>query len=179
MQKIMVIMLFWLLMPFYSWAISLEEIQSQPERYVKMDESRSCINYIDAESIHSLRCDPPYYTLLGDVYYVGRSDNLIFKVTEVFCYDYQRSRRELAKSIQLRDRNISYDQLNKAIFKELIQNTGIVGSVISEKAYNTAGTFLQDVPTNKFRNNKIILNAPNSHDADYMFYRYYGQHFLY
>lgn len=58
MQKIMVIMLFWLLMPFYSWAISLEEIQSHPERYVKMDESRSCINYIDAESIHSLRCDP-------------------------------------------------------------------------------------------------------------------------
>ena len=50
MQKIMVIMLFWLLMPFYSWAISLEEIQSHPERYVKMDESRSCINYIDAES---------------------------------------------------------------------------------------------------------------------------------
>lgn len=143
-------MLFWLLMPFYSWAISLEDIQSHPERYVKMDESRSCINYIDAESIHSLRCDPPYYTLLGDVYYVGRSDNLIFKVTEVFCYDYQRSRRELAKSIQLRDRNISYDQLNKAIFKELIQNTGIVGSVISEKAYNTAGTFLQDVATNKF-----------------------------
>ena len=94
MQKIMVIMLFWLLMPFYSWAISLEEIQSHPERYVKMDESRSCINYIDAESIHSLRCDPPYYTLLGDVYYVGRSDNLIFKVIEVFCYDYQRSRRE-------------------------------------------------------------------------------------
>lgn len=44
MQKIMVIMLFWLLMPFYSWAISLEEIQSHPERYVKMDESRSCIN---------------------------------------------------------------------------------------------------------------------------------------
>lgn len=77
------------------------------------------------------------------------------------------------------DRNISYDQLNKAIFKELIQNTGIVGSVISEKAYNTAGAFLQDVPTNKFRNNKIILNAPSSHDADYMFYRYYGQHFLY
>ena len=123
MQKIMVIMLFWLLMPFYSWAISLEEIQSHPERYVKMDESLSCINYIDAESIHSLRCDPPYYTLLGDVYYVG--------------------------------------------------------SVISNKAYNTAGTFLQDVPTNKFRNNKIRLNAPNSHDADYMFYRYYGQHFLY
>lgn len=120
MQKIMVIMLFWLLMPFYSWAISLEEIQSHPERYVKMDESRSCINYIDAESIHSLRCDPPYYTLLGDVYYVGRSDNLIFKVTEIFCYDYQRSRRELEKSIQLRDRNISYDQLNKAIFEELI-----------------------------------------------------------
>lgn len=179
MQKIMVIMLFWLLMPFYSWAISLEEIQSHPERYVKMDESRSCINYIDAESIHSLRCDPPYYTLLGDVYYVGRSDNLIFKMTEVFCYDYQRSRRELAKSIQLRDRNISYDQLNKAIFEELIQNTGIVGSVISNKAYNTAGTFLQDVPTNKFRNNKIRLNAPNSHDADYMFYRYYGQHFWY
>ena len=108
-----------------------------------------------------------------------RSTLLIFKVTEVFCYDYQRSRRELEKSIQLRDRNISYDQLNKAIFEELIQNTGIVGSAISNKAYNTAGTFLQDVPTNKFRNNKIRLNAPNSHDADYMFYRYYGQHFLY
>lgn len=35
MQKIMVIMLFWLLMPFYSWAISLEAIQSHAERYVK------------------------------------------------------------------------------------------------------------------------------------------------
>ena len=54
-----------------------------------------------------------------------------------------------------------------------------MGSVISEKAYNTAGTFLQEVPTSEFRNKKIILNAPNSHDADYMFYRYYGQHFLY
>lgn len=179
MWKFIVTILFFVLMPFYSWAISLEEIQRHPERYVKLDESQSCVNYIDVESIHSLRYESPYYTLQGDVYYVGRSDNLIFKVTEVFCYDYRRSIRELAKSIRLRDRNISNNQLNRAIYEELKQDSGIVGSVISEKAYNTAGTFLQEVPTSEFRNKKIILNAPNSHDADYMFYRYYGQHFLY
>lgn len=65
MQKIMVIMLFWLLMPFYSWAISLEEIQGHPERYVKMDESRSCINYIDAEI-------NPLFTMRSTLLYVIR-----------------------------------------------------------------------------------------------------------
>ena len=48
MQKIMVIMLFWLLMPFYSWAISLEEIQSHPERYVKetLIKSQNSISHV-------------------------------------------------------------------------------------------------------------------------------------
>ena len=48
MQKIMVIMLFWLLMPFYSWAISLEEIQSHPERYVKetLIQSQNSISHV-------------------------------------------------------------------------------------------------------------------------------------
>ena len=48
MQKIMVIMLFWLLMPFYSWAISLEEIQSHPERYVKetLIQSQTSISHV-------------------------------------------------------------------------------------------------------------------------------------
>ena len=85
MRKFIVTILFLALTPFYSWAISLEEIQRHPERYVKLDESQSCVNYIDVESIHSLRYESPYYTLQGDVYYVGRSDNLIFKVTEIFC----------------------------------------------------------------------------------------------
>ena len=59
MQKIMVIMLFWLLMPFYSWAISLEEIQSHPERYVKetLIQSQNSISHVfsyNASSYSSL-----------------------------------------------------------------------------------------------------------------------------
>lgn len=66
MQKFIVTILFLILMPFYSWAVSLEELQSNPERYIKMNESQSDINYMDVESIQSLRYEPPYYTLQGD-----------------------------------------------------------------------------------------------------------------
>ena len=54
MRKFIVIILFLALTPFYSWAISLEEIQRNPERYVKLNESQSYISYMDVESIH---CD--------------------------------------------------------------------------------------------------------------------------
>lgn len=177
MRKFIVIILFLALTPFYSWAISLEEIQRNPERYVKLNESQSYISYMDVESIHSLRYEPPYYTLQGDMYGISCKENTIFKVTEVFYYDYRRSGEELAKSIRARYRNITNNQLNQAIYQELKRDSGVEGSVISGKAYDKAGNFLQNVYTYEFKNNKIVIMTPVSREANYMFYRYYNINF--
>lgn len=181
MQKFIVTILFLILMPFYSWAISLEEIQSNPERYVKMDEDYQLAStfYMDVNSIQSLCYEPPYYTLQGDVYGVSWGENFIGKMTGIFYYDYRRSGEELAKSIRGRYRNITNNQLNQAIYQELKRDSGVEVSLISGSGYDKAGKFLHDVPMSafEFKNDKIDIMTLSSRIANYVFYRYYNINF--
>ena len=178
-KKFIVTILFLVLTPFYSWAISLEEIQSNPERYVKMNENQLYIDYMDVESIQSLRYEPPYYTLQGDTYLVVRGKNIFYKTTMIFYYDYQRSAEHLAQSIEEKYRNISRSQLHQEIYQELMRDSGVEVSTTNGKGYDIAGNFIQDFSSSGYIKNKVLLMTGWSRNADYMFYKYYNRHFFY
>lgn len=51
------------LAPLIASAISLNELQSDPNRYIVIDEDKTYTIYIDSNSIESIRYYPPYYTM--------------------------------------------------------------------------------------------------------------------
>ncbi len=51
------------LAPLIASAISLNELQSDPNRYIVIDEDKTYTIYIDSNLIESIRYYPPYYTM--------------------------------------------------------------------------------------------------------------------
>lgn len=68
MKKILALAAALLLTPFTALAISLSDIQNNPDQYVLVLRQTTINTYVDSNSIASLRYDPPYYAMGGDVY---------------------------------------------------------------------------------------------------------------
>lgn len=86
-KKIIVTLFVFLSMQVTAFAVSLNELDNSPQKYVKVFETRSYALVVDAASINIVRETPPYYTLQANEYLVDYASATIaqYQLT-VFVY---------------------------------------------------------------------------------------------
>lgn len=79
-------------------AISLIEIQNNPERYEKIENLMTPLGlYIDKESVKSLRYEPPYYNIRATIYLVFYDGNRILSEDTIYSYNLNYSANHMPK----------------------------------------------------------------------------------
>lgn len=127
------------LIPLSCSAISLDELQSQPNIYKKITDSKEHTLYADLNSIKSIRYAPPYYTLQSKLYLVEYNNIGIIESTTLFNYDYNRTTSSLIKKIVWENPNLSDDEFYKRLQQELREDSGITCSHLDYKLYSYSG----------------------------------------
>lgn len=102
-----------------AFAVSLNELDNSPQKYVKVFETRSYALAVDAASINIVRETPPYYTLQANEYLVDYASATIVQYQLTVTYDYQRSTQGLIKLI-----NAQTPKITKEIFWERYAEEG-------------------------------------------------------
>ena len=68
MKQLFLFFFLLLSIPFHTSAISLQEIQNNPQKYQLIRQNSKYAAFVDADSIESLRDSSPYYTLKCKAY---------------------------------------------------------------------------------------------------------------
>ena len=155
MKRLFLFFFLLLSIPFHTSAISLDELQDNPQQYQMVDQSSGCAFFVDSDSIESLRYSPPYYTLKCTAYYVDYLKGYIFSSTANISYDISR-----------RDFNP-----NKIKTSEL----GIYISNHYEDTWSLNGNYQPSHPL--VDNNDCGINSPFYHVANYLFYKTYNEYY--
>ena len=171
------------LAPLSAFAISISEIQENPQKYVKVDEDISSAHYIDIESIKSLRDASPYYTLQADMYLASYSSRSIFQNTIIFNFDYTRSYKSLNEALE-KDfiakgkKALLYSKAyTSALWDEIEKNSGILANDSATEVYSFDGVYRCSFPPSK-SDYKVDWATACGLYADFVFYRHFGIYFF-
>lgn len=175
MKRMITILFMLLLIPLSCSAISLEELQSNPEHYKNIIEAPEATLYVDSNSIKSVRNTPPYYALQVKIYYVIYDMTTIIESTCIFSYDQNRSSAILADKIIEENPTKSYNEQNDMFLSELEKNCGMTYSEQKINNYKFNGKF-QFTGTPSY-NKEIKFNTNIAHVAKYIFRQHYNQDF--
>ena len=81
-----------------AFAISLDELKSNPSKYALVYDGHAVTAWVDVDSICVLRNEPPYVTIAADFYTALHKFNMIFKDNRNFNFDLnQRASLRLQK----------------------------------------------------------------------------------
>ena len=171
-MRILATMIFLLLMPFSSLAISLVEIQYSPNQYVEIGDSAVKALYVDINSIQSVRCSPPYYTIQVTGYYIDYKVNAVVQSRDVFNYDYNKSMESLIKEKQRLYPSKSKKEATGVAIEEIKKDSGIIWSSLDRKVYSFDGTYLGkgDDALGK----KVLAFSDRYYEAKYIFMKHYN-----
>ena len=87
MKRLFLFFFLLLSIPFHTSAISLQEIQNNPQQYQMIYQNAEYALFVDSDSIESLRYSPPYYTLKCTAYHVDYLQDVIDLFTININYD--------------------------------------------------------------------------------------------
>ena len=87
MKQLFLFFFLLLSIPFHTSAISLQEIQNNPQQYQMIYQNAEYALFVDSDSIESLRYSPPYYTLKCTAYHVDYLQDVIELFTININYD--------------------------------------------------------------------------------------------
>lgn len=155
MKQLFLFFFLFLSIPFNTSAISLDELQDNPQQYQMVDQSSKYAFFVDSGSIESLRYSPPYYTLKCTAYFVDYLRGYIFSTTTNISY------------------NISHRNFNPN--KRKIYELGIYISDHLENIWSLSGNYRPCHPS--FNNNDGDINSPAYHVANYLFYKAYDEYY--
>ena len=155
MKQLFLFFFLLLSIPFHTSAISLNELQDNPQQYQMVDQSSKRAFFVDSDSIESLRYSPPYYTLKCTCYDVDYLGGHIFSSTMNISYD------------------ISYQDFNPR--KRKMSELGIYISEHCENTWSLNGNYQPCHPW--VSNNDGDINSPAYHIANYLFYKAYDEYY--
>ncbi len=155
MKRLFLFFFLLLSIPFNTSAISLDELQDNPQQYQMVDQSSKYAFFVDSGSIESLRYSPPYYTLKCTAYYVNYLQNLIILINMNINYD------------------ISHQYFTPT--KRKMSELGIYSSRHYEDIWSFNGNFQPSSPF--FGNDDCRINSPVYHVANYLFYKAYDEYY--
>ena len=156
MKRLFLFFFLLLSIPFHTSAISLHEIQDNPQQYQMVDQSSKYAFFVDSGSIESLRYSPPYYTLKCTSYLVDYLQNVIGSFTMNISYD------------------ISYRDFNPN--KRKTTELGIYISGHLEDIWSFNGNYQPSSPS--FDNRNCDIGSPFYHVANYLFYKAYDEYYV-
>lgn len=155
MKRLFLFFFLLLSIPFHTSAISLQEIQNNPQQYQMVDQDSKYATFIDSGSIESLRYSPPYYTLKCTFYRVDYLGGyIISSITNISC-------------------NISYRNFNPN--KRKMSELGIYISRHYKDLWSLNGNYQPFSPL--FDNRNGDINSPDYHLANYLFYKTYNEYY--
>lgn len=174
MKRLFAILMALVLLPISCFAISLEELQNNPSRYVKASDSKSMTLYVDVNSIKSLRYAPPYYTMQAKVYTVDFLYLAIVDKDYTINYDYTRSANELYKKVKKQYPYATDEYQTEFLVEEVQKDCGVYITFSNASMYEFDGKYLGQVESPFF---KIKWESPSYRAANFIFYKYYNQYF--
>lgn len=186
MKKILALAAALLLTPFTALAISLSDIQNNPDQYVLVLRQTTINTYVDSNSIASLRYDPPYYAMGGDVYLVEYNGNKIIKTNAITTYDGTRSFKTLLLAKYKAHPNINSHDLLVLTLEDLQKDDGITLHFGKTDVWDLDGNYIRSMSNSEMDallgssfNGKIMIAIGSSayHAANYMFYKGYNKYF--
>ena len=127
-------------MPYMIFAISLGTIQNNPSQYEKVFENAAVTDYVDTNSIESLRYSPPYYTLKAKFYHIVYSEGMIIESNMVFDYDYNYSLETMSKKIAKDYPYYSVDEKCKLLIQSMDKNSGMTYCVNEAHGWTLNGS---------------------------------------
>ena len=160
------------LAPLSTFAISLSEIQDNPQKYIKVVEDANAAFYVDVDSIKSLRYSPPYYTLQCSMLLVAYDANRILDFTETFNYDLKKSPGTRYRTYETSNSAYTEEQILKMAWNDAKNDCGVIFSSAAGNFYDFDGAFLRESPP--LRAEKAELGSNIYICADFMFNKYYG-----
>ena len=155
MKRLFLFFFLLLSIPFHTSAISLQEIQNNPQKYQMIYQNAKCAFFVDSGSIESLRYSPPYYTLKCTYYSVDYLRDYIFSSTMNISY------------------NISHRYFNPN--KRKMSELGIYISTHDEDTWSLNGNYRPYHPF--FYNGDGDINSSAYHVANYLFYKTYNEYY--
>lgn len=177
MKNLLVSLALALFIPISSLAVSLDELQSTPNRYIKMAEDVQSTSYLDIDSITSIRYSPPYYTLQADEYIIRFTHDVIIQTTSVYNYDYNRSFHSLMVKAFKDYPTYTKAQILNLLIAQMQDDTGILYSITKANLYNFDGQFVASRDTN-LKNKKVLFSTNSHHVANFIFKKYYDLEFV-
>ncbi len=155
MKQLFLFFFLLLSIPFHTSAISLDELQDNPQQYQMIYQNSKFAIFVDSGSIESLRYSPPYYTLKCTYYGIDYLRGYIFSSTTNISY------------------NISHRDFNPN--KRKISELGIYISNHIENIWSLNGNYRPCHPF--FSNNDCGIKANIYHVANYLFYKTYNEYY--
>lgn len=175
MKKLILTFLLLLITPLTAFAISLNELQNNPDRYVSITEAQNATVYIDINSIKSLRYAPPYYTLQTKEYFVAYDLNSIGEMTNIYNYDYNQSSASLMEKIMKTNPLCSDEEFVKLVLDEAYKNSGITYGKTNIDYYDLNGIYITS--ENKSSTTKVDFLSNGYKMANFVFEKYYTTEF--
>lgn len=178
------------LVPLSCFAISLDELKSNPDQYVFVCQNKDSDCYVNINSIKSLRYSPPYYALSTISYGVSYIDKMIFESSFTVYYDHNEgdkyNTRIREKIHQSFSRNLSqskssedFDQRMETAIRMIRgsdDNTGMSTSFDSVNVFDFDGNLISQIPS--FSQANVSPNTPTYHQANFIYYKYYNEYFV-
>ena len=172
MKRFLLTFLLVLMIPLSASAISLDELQSNPDKYTKIYEAENGTMYIDSESIKSIRYAPPYYTLQVKDYYVLYNLNCIQQSISTYNYDYNKNCATLTKKYAALYPSYSSKQIIDLVLAESKKDSGVIVTSVDINCYEFDGTF---ITTGKpIYSQEVPFWTNLCYSADSVFKKYYG-----
>lgn len=183
MKKIVLLLLYLLLVPIASFAISLNELQNTPSKYIKVGTDQKWDVYVVNDSTQLLRENPPYYTIGCKGYFINYEYFLIQDFFMIVNYDYNRSARTIGETIGLRHKNdekINREQIEKEAALEIMSaGFGMKSTTTLYGTYTFDGQLKIDGHEGYVveKNKQIELGSAGYNVANYLFNKYYHERF--
>ena len=152
-----------------SFAVSLQDIRDNPDIYKLVFSSAKEEEYIDINSIQSIRYAPPYYTINATAYAVYYNQGLITVYDNQYSYDLTRSLRALVKNYP-----------RESVISELKKDTGLNWRAQRESVYDFDGILKMNVTLDPTQINVFSpchWASPSYQAANFIFLQVYNMYF--
>ena len=155
-----------ILIPFSSNAISLDELRNNPIKYKLVYSDSLGDQYVNNDSINVIRYAPPYYIIKSTAYLVDYSNNAIAQLNSTYFYDYNNN---VSSTLEKSE--------NKTEFtNKILKYAGIKYRIDSMPTYNFDGTAISITPYSESITTPALL-SPAYTAAMFTFYKSYNKYF--
>lgn len=125
LRKILASCLFLIWFPLGAFAISLDELKSNPSKYALVYDGHAVTAWVDVDSICVLRNEPPYVTIAADFYTALHKFNMIFKDNRNFNFDLNQRASLRLQKIEKEHPDYTEEEKNKELISLQYENPGI------------------------------------------------------